>query len=544
MALPPFPELAIGPYRHCFAMFVASVERNAANLNTKKKYSNSASQGYLLQAIGELIWSARIFELPERERLIAIALSEIAELRGAASLTTGAAPGFGKDKIWDAFNDGSKNPAFTAYAFQSGMVALGVAKIARVLVSLQHFEATSVREFGVALVEKWHAHYTVVKLKGKKELGGYFWYSTEKRDAVAVHNTNALLAMASQILAESGATASLLERPRAVVNLLWARMNGNPEQGYEWHYADDGLPTGKKPTFEDVSHAAITLQLMRFAADRGWWPRNRMRGVAATLVKRMWAGNPAHLQGLVNGSMPPSSPKNNWNVWKWTQGASIGFATHGDAVGGDPKVFDLARSILFSSYLSRNSISLNGGTVDPGGTLALALLLTRRPAPFEKGSRWETEAGSPGDNGAPFVGGGARFYSKDWHDPRPFAAGLTLMARIAAKPNANLLIDLESGFKGRVIVSLTYHSTNATEISEWDGKNGKYVTIAKLPVTKVATTSGTKEAITGWAHTWFRTTFELDPSIRYDYQSGQGTNVLLQIGAKGVAVHRIEATPL
>jgi len=340
-----------------------------------------------------------------------------------------------------------------------------------------------------------------------------------------VHNTSALVAMASQLLSEHGGPASLATWPRGAAELLWARTSGNPTIGYRWNYADDGYPTASRRA-EDASHALVTLQLMRFANERGWWSASQMQGVASTLLDTMWTGNPARLTGLVDGTRTSEE-------WTATQAAVIGYAAHGDAPGGDAKVFDVARSILFSSYLARYDRALDGASVDSVRTLALALLLGRRPAAFVAGSRWEREAGA-GDDAVPTVAGGVRFYTVDWAAPAPLAAGgLTLPARVATAASANFLVDLDDAVAGRVIVSVTYRSAVDTSVAEWDG--AAYHARAPLPATL-------DEA---GAVRWYRTTFELGALPRFDYQPGvPGTNVLLQLGAAGIAVHRIEATPL
>jgi len=478
---PSFPDLAIGPYRQLLPMLLASIEANCAALDTSASYGHSAAQGYVLQAIGELLWAAREYDLPERDRLITLALAEIEELRAASGRTTGAAPAFGLDTAWDAFGDGTTNPAFTAYTWQSGMVALGVASVARALVTLDHPSAASVRDFGVALVERWSAHHTDVG-----GVGGYWWYSTEPSDAIAVHNTSALIAMSSQLLSEHGGPASLGIGPRGAADLLWARMSGNPTIGYTWNYADDGYPTSLRRA-EDISHALVTLQLMRFANERSWWTTSQMQGVSATLLRTVWSGNPARLAGLVDGS------RTGAEEWNDTRAAVIGFAAHGDSPGGDPRVFDLARSIFFSSYLARYDRPLTGATVDAVRTLALALLLSRRPAAFASGSRWEREAG-PGDDAVPTTPGGTRFYTVDWAPPAPLTAGITLPARLSTSASANLLVDLEDGTTGRVIVSLTYRSGVDTTLASWNGT--VYQTLANLPAT--LDEAGTPR--------WFRTT--------------------------------------
>jgi hypothetical protein len=302
-------------------------------------------------------------------------------------------------------------------------------------------------------------------------------------------------------------------------------MSGNPTVGYRWNYCDDGYPVASRRP-EDVSHALVTLQLMRFARERDWWSASQMQGVASTLLGNVWTDHPARLTGFVDGSR-------GGDEWTWTQAAVIGYAAHGDAPGGDAEVFDAARSILFSSYLARFDRPLEGGTLDSVRTLALALLLAHRPAPFASGSAWEMAAG-PGDDAIPAsADGGVRFYTVDWAAPADLGASLTLPARVATAPSANVLVDLPDGFAGRVVVSLTYRSAADTTVAEWDGS--AYHVLAPLPATRDE--DGTLR--------WFRTTLELDRAIRFDYQPGvPGVNALLQLGDAGIALHRIEATPL
>ena len=516
--LPPFPDLAIGPYESLLTIAIDSMIANAEALDTSTTYDHSAGQGYLLQAIGELLWAARDYELPMRDELVATALGEIAQLQAADDLIVGGGPGFGLDEAWDAFGDGSTNPAYTGYTWQSGMVALGVAKIARVLEDAGHPDAAATRDYATALIERWDAHYTDVAE------GGYWWYSTEPSDAIAVHNTSALVAMASEVTIEAGGDAGLGVRPPAVADLLWARMSGNPSTGYTWNYADDGYPVALRRA-EDVSHALVTLQLMRLARDRDWWTDSQMQGVAQTLLGTIWTDNPARLTGFVDGS------DGGVDEWTWTRAAVIGFAAHGDAPGGDPEVFDAARSILFSSYLSRYERPLDGATVDVARTLAVALLLTHRPDRFETGSEYEVIAG-PGDDALPAAPGGVRFYTVDWATPVDVASGLSLPARTATAANANFLLDLDNADVGRVIVSLTYSSASPGTVGQWDGST--YDELATLPASR--DDEGTVR--------WWRTTFELDAG-RFDYQdSVPGVNILLRVTSPDISVHRIEATRL
>jgi hypothetical protein len=514
---PQFPELALGPYTSLMEILIRSIRSGAAAYDANENYAHVANQGYVLQAMGEILWHTRDYAFAARDEIVALALEEIEELRAASGRVVGGGPAYGLERVWDAFGDGSENPAFTAYTWQSGSVALGVAKVARYLNHIEHPQAVPSARFGSDLVSYWFPFYS------QNDDGGYFWYSHRQSDAIAVHNTSALIAMAGQILGEIGQN-NVGDRSRSCADLLWARLRGNPQIGYEWNYADDGFPIGRRRA-EDVSHALITLQFMRMAGDRGWWPPNRMTGVSRTLLGNMWSGHPARLAGYVDG-------RANDAAWLWTRAAVVGYAAHGDAVGGDPAVFDYARSILFSSYMSRYDRPLVGASVSGVQALAIALLLTRRPAAFAEGSRW-TQAAGPGDDARPDAPGGVRFYHVDWEAPAPTRAGrLTLEARLASDVNANILIDLEPNYDGRVIVSLTYRSAADGMVQEWDGD--RYQDLAPLP----ATTDD--EGVLRW----MRTTFELNRAIRFDYQGPiPGTNVLLQITSRP-AVHMIEATPL
>ena len=518
--LGPYPDLALGPYPSLLTMAVDSMLANAESLDTSTSYTHSAGQGYVLQAIGELLWAARLYDLDDREALVEAALAEIAELQASDDQVVGGGPGFGLPDAWDAFGDGSTNPAYTAYTWQSGMVALGVAKIARVLGDAGHPEADAVRTYGVELVQRWDAHYTDVAD------GGYWWYSTQPSDAIAVHNTSALIAMASAILSDAGDKALPGERPEAAAGLLWARMSGNPSTGYTWNYADDGYPVELRRA-EDVSHALVTLQLMREARDRGWWSDSQAQGVARTLLDTMWSGHPARLHGFVDGG------DGDDNEWSWSRAAAIGYAAHGNTEGGSPEVFEYGRSLLFSSYLSRYERAFEGATIDSTRTLAVALMLARRPEGVEAGPQWEMAAGDPSDDAVPRDPGGVRFYTVDWSAAADTSRGLTLPARAATAANANILVDLEDGASGRVVVSLTYASGASGTVGQWDG--AAYQVLAPLPAT--TDDEGTQR--------WMRTSFVLDPAAAFDYQAGvPGLNVLMSLTTSDIAVHRIEATEL
>ncbi len=525
-------DMSLGPYPSALTMLLDSIEENAASLNTAEQFSHSAGQGYVLQANAALLQAAWGHALPggeaTRDALVEIALTEIEELMSAADLVVGGGPAFGLEKAWDAFGDGSTNPAFTAYSWQSGMVALGIAEtLAYVDRSEgrhddQAARIEAARVFLGEMLLLWNTHYTEFEEDGQTL--AYFWYSTEPADAKAVHNTSALVAMASQLHYEATGDPSFADRPERCARLLRKRATTTGKGGLSWHYVDDGWPVDKRVP-EDVSHALVTLQFIRFAAERGWWSPDEMAKIASTLRAQIWSGNPARLHGRVDGSSGGASE------WNWTRAAMIGFAVHGDALGGDPLAFDLARSLLVSSYLTPFDRPLEGATVDSVRSLAIGRLFEHRPESHAPDSRWSMVAGA-GDDALPEMPGGVRFYTVDWGDATELTvASLSLPARSATSANANFLVDLEEGDERPVIVSLTYAATEAGVVQEWNGEN--YQVLTSLPAT--LDEEGTVR--------WMRQSLLLDPAIRFDYQGGVvGTNVLLQVSAK-IDLHRIEATP-
>ncbi|HGG57707.1 MAG TPA: hypothetical protein ENK31_07925 [Nannocystis exedens] len=172
--------------------------------------------------------------------------------------------------------------------------------------------------------------------------------------------------------------------------------------------------------------------------------------------------------------------------------------------------FDLARSLLVSSYLTPFDRPLEGATVDSARSLAIARLFEHRPETHMPDSRWSMVAGA-GDDALPEMSGGVRFYTVDWADVAELTvASLSLPARSATSSNANVLVDLAAGDERDVIVSLTYAAAEAGVVQEWDGENDQVLT--SLPAT--LDDDGTLR--------WMRQSLLLDPAIRFDYQGGGG----------------------
>lgn len=531
--LPVLGDFSLGPYPSALALIQRSIISNARALDSSATFTESAAQGYLLQAIARFLQAARGREFPggegARDALVTTAIAEVDELIAGSTRVAGGAPGYGLDAPWDAFGDGSTNPAFTNYAWQTGMVATGVGELLLYLRDAgerhgdRSADARRMQSFLSSMITPYQTRSSTID--GASPPAAYYWYSFAPADAKNVHNTNALIATATWMLGELTASATLRARAQQSSEALRIRLR-TVSSRYEWNYVDDGYPVAQRNA-EDISHSLLTTQFMRFSRDRGWLSNGHMSALANTFTDAIWSGHPAKMNGRVDGSSAGASD------WTYTRAAVLGFAANADAPGGDPLLFDLARSALVSARLARFDLALSSGTVDPVGLDALATLLLHRPSPFAPDSRWSVVAG-PGDDVAPVdERGGARFYRVDWAAPAPStAAMLSLVARASTALNANFLVDLPEALTGPVSVSITWRSSAAGAVQQFDGASYR----ARAPLPATTDENGVER--------WMRTTFVFDAATAADYErSTPGRNVLFQC-TNNLRIHRIEATPL
>lgn len=250
-ALPFLDDFTLGPYRSALDILLRGLRQSAAALDARNSYSQCQAQGYLLQAIAELLIATRFHRLPGgeavRDEFVNLAIQEADQLMAVAGKVRGGGPGFGLDYALDAFGDGSTNAAFTAYAWQSGLVAFGIAQVIRYLneTAPRHADRDADKErlqvFLGNLLLLWKSHFTAFPEGGEDV--GFFWYSLENVDAKLVHNTNALLAMVMQIYAELSGDATYAIYSRAYARLLARRWRLSNVGNYVWNYADDGVAT-------------------------------------------------------------------------------------------------------------------------------------------------------------------------------------------------------------------------------------------------------------------------------------------------------------
>jgi len=91
--------------------------------------------------------------------------------------------GWGLPFSWDAFSDGSENPAHTVYGITTALCVYAL---------LDVFDLTQKKEFldiALAALDGYLAHFTVLENNT-----GYFWYSERAIDYQAVPNVSAMLA--------------------------------------------------------------------------------------------------------------------------------------------------------------------------------------------------------------------------------------------------------------------------------------------------------------------------------------------------------------
>lgn len=519
-------DFSIGPYPSVQELLLRSIRVNATALDVRVTYDDCADQGIVLQGIAELLRFGLEHRLvggeAVREELLDIAFAEIEELIAASRRVTIPGPGFGLDRAWDAFQDGTTNPRFTAYAWQSGAVALGLAELvdylrrAGPLHAARQAQIERLEAFALELVAPWDSHATFFTEAG--QVVGYYWYSTEAADAMAVHNTSVMIGMAKQLLIDVGLPVPFPERPRAVAALLRARARPFGTDSLIWNYVDDGYPEQRRRP-EDVEHVKTELQFIRYAAGKGWWTPEDIRRVTNMIFEQMWTGNPSRMSGLIDGMTLGAEDYVN------TTSALMGLPAMADAPGGRPELFDYVRSVMASAYLFRFDRTPELGTVDAARVAALSRLLLHRPAAFLSGSRW---VGLAADD----PGTGPLSFGPGFGAPVVVTAGLPLSARTALAGGGALVLTLPDGEERRIVVSLTYDASGPSLVDLEDGLSRRRL------VNLVPTIH--EDGI----QRWMRTSFMIPSGPKLGVGGTSGAAQLrLWVGA-GVSVHQIEATPI
>ena len=491
----PSDDFRIGPHRDCRELLLRSIRTQARTCDSSKRYAYSASQGYLLATIGITLQLDDPFFDPYRRELVDIALGEIEELISVQDRVRGGGPAFGLDYEYDAFQDGSSNPAFTAYTWNSGMTAWGGMLFLDALKESPELEpGNALRYFDLisGWIQYWEPFFTSLDENGA-ELG-YFWYSDSENDAdKAVHNTSALIAMAADhwraLRPGDPAARRLGAQADAFFRFFKARLTRMPSGGYTWNYWDDGLAPDRRRA-EDTAHALIETQLIRHMESLGYFPPEEMPGFEKTLMRQVWMGDPVALAAAVDGSGIASR--------KLARTAPILYATLADRVPNSSLVWETGKSILFSTYLSEHRIDPETGSVDSVRSLALARFLQTRPgAPAVSWTAGKDESSGPRFD----------FPENQWSPAEDIEAGYSLAA-VRGKANASWSLTFpESETPAGLVVSLI-----------WAGRNEARITASSGGGAILSPTLNEKGALR-WHRTTFATTgsgpvrFSIDHSV-------------------------------
>lgn len=179
-------------------------------------------------------------------------LSDEKTSRAAADwLVKNSAPGWGLGFAWDAFSDGSENPATTVYGITTALGARGL------LDAFERYKDPAYLQTAEASLDYYSKFFTVT------ENGGYFWYSDQETDAINSTNISAMM------LAPLLEVGRLSDRPdfvrladMAAKEIVSSRRSIGSYQ--YWSYSD------RNDEPNDAAHAAfIVLGLTEYAASTG-----------------------------------------------------------------------------------------------------------------------------------------------------------------------------------------------------------------------------------------------------------------------------------
>jgi hypothetical protein len=197
--------------------------------------------------------------------------------------------GWGLPVDWDAFNDGTVNPAHTEYGITTALVVMGLLDTVDALdtmiveqgdccgyaVKRQEYVQVSQQALSPYMDEHFYNDYGAQGL--------CFWYSTRLEDAFDVHNINSMMSGMLQRLSTYTEDADFAQRARAyarqgiqyTINSI--RTDGAYGEGYYWSYYGQTYPasfTLKRATRpNDLVHAIYTYDgLLIFREYGGEFP--------------------------------------------------------------------------------------------------------------------------------------------------------------------------------------------------------------------------------------------------------------------------------
>jgi len=201
----PWPPGAPSP---AYLSLLALFPEDAQGLGLDAAFGTSAQQpmtyGLVLMAEGRRLLAQPTEEGRRRVRLAA------GWLVAAADLDRDGLPGWGLPDPWDAFADGSVNPADQPYTITTAIVLEGLLDASLVPMLWTGAERAAHRDLCLAVLRRWATEAFTPTPDG----GGFFWYSPAAADAYFSLNPSAMLA---------GATQRFLRRYGA--ELTWADLS-------------------------------------------------------------------------------------------------------------------------------------------------------------------------------------------------------------------------------------------------------------------------------------------------------------------------------
>ena len=353
-------------------LLVRSLKHGSAYADTSQRYEQSAAQGYWLAAVAEVLSSDHpAYTEAVKSDLLEHAWIEIDELVAAQGQVNGGGPAFGIDYAYDAFSDGSENPAFTAYTWNSGMISWGTM---RFLHAASEYPDVNQDRFSRALdqagkwVHYWEPFYSESEEDGERI--GYWWYSDREEDAAAVHNTSALIAMAADLWCdidpENEVARKMKGNAHTYFTLFRNRLRLADNDAYVWNYCDDNYPVEKRHP-EDIGHALVDFELAAHLIEIGMLSSAEKPPFEMTLTKNLWRGE---------GELPAANVAGDGIASRSRARAGfLAFARFAEHSSAPEKLARMAWSLFRSTYLADFEIHPETGVVDSVRCLGLVNLI-------------------------------------------------------------------------------------------------------------------------------------------------------------------------
>jgi len=499
--------LRLGPHENGTALLIRSLRYSLPNDFERHGSYRPAAQGYALRALAWILEKGE--SIPDigaaRKELVENGLSRLRHLESIQDRVVGGGPAFGYVKEFDAFGDGSVNPAFTAYTFQSGTVLWGATHFVGYLADHPEHQPENYREFEEMVgrwIAYWESSYTEFEESGRRL--GYFWYSDSRNDAAkAVHNTSALIAMAAdrwrQVRPDDPVAQRMGARADACLRYYVSRLRpfGEDKKGLVWNYYDDGVDP-KRRVVEDVSHALMSTHFIRQMTDQGLFDSRLSTKVRHQFVEVVWkGGGPATLPLRMDPKEALRLPVAKRRTY--TRDSFLTYAALINVPAPSILTWELAASIFFSSYLSESVVNPKHGIVDEVRCLGLANLITD-----QRGSVVAWEASGHGSDQMKFV----QYQDDDWEFVEGFEAGYSLNA-IRAEVGASMTLRLDDdNLRGKKrVISVIWASL----------EDGQIMLEDRSTILLPATSSKDKEL------RWHRTSFAIPaakPSAKLSFSNG------------------------